>query len=52
MSENQTLPPITLMLWDYQVALLLKALIKLEPANEDEANDCKQLQEILEAVLL
>ena len=52
MSKNQTLPPITLLLWDYQVALLLKALMKLEPANEDEANKSSQLQEILEAVLL
>jgi len=46
-----TLPPITIMLWEYQISLLIRALMKYQPANEDETNDSKELIEILQTIL-
>jgi hypothetical protein len=45
---NPTLPPITLLLHEYHINILLRALIHYTPVNEDEAHDRKTLLDILE----
>ncbi len=49
---NPTLPPITLLLHEYQVMLLIRALMQYASADEDEGQDCKMLLDILELLVM
>ena len=48
---DPTLPPVTLLLWEYQIALLIRSLMKYKPLTDDETNESTQLLEILQAIL-
>jgi len=50
-SLNPTLPPITLLLQEYQVTLLLRALRQYTPTGEEEYNH-SALLEILEMIAM
>ena len=49
---NPTLPPITLLLHEYQVTLLLRAMRQYKPAEGDEEYNYAYLLEILEMIAM